>query len=242
MMTNTGAGPGDEEAGGEGQRQRPGHAGALHWLTVQDDLLRSLAHALSNRVGTVMALSALLETGTDPARIGKGLGAETERMDQLLRLLRALSRPAEPTIEPMLLSDAVDVAVRLAAEHVTARTVRVTWAEGSSPLPVRADPVAVAHAATVALLTVARGAGPEGGVHVVVQAVGDRVETILCAEDATVRAEPEEAVDDGMADGIADGASAIAWLLAACGGLPLTTATGGVGFSLPGLAAGRSGA
>ena len=221
-----------------GRAQRPGHAGGLHWLTMQDDLLRSLAHALSNRVGTVMALSALLETGTDPARIGKGLGAETERMDQLLRLLRALSRPAEPTIEPMLLSDAMDVAVRLAAEHVTARSVRVTWADGSSPLPVRADPVAVAHAATVALLTAARRTGPEGGVHVEVRAVGDRVETILRPEEATGGADPGDVLDVG----VDDGASAIAWLLAACGGLPLTPATGGVGFSLPGLAAGRSGA
>ena len=233
MMTNTGAGPGDEEAGGEGQRQRPGHAGALHWLTVQDDLLRSLAHALSNRVGTVMALSALLETGTDPARIGKGLSEETERMDQLLRLLRAVPRPAEPTIEPMLLSDAMDVAVRLAGEHVAARSVRVSWADESSPLPVRADPVAVAHAATVALLSVARWAGADGGVRVTVRTSGDRVEAVLCPEAATLAADAGDAGDEG--------AAAITWLLAACGGVALTP-TGGLGFSLPGLAAGRSGA
>lgn len=230
MMTNTGAGPGDEEAGTASQAQRPGHAGGMHWLTMQDDLLRSLAHALSNRVGTVMALSALLETGTDPARIGKGLGEETERMDQLLRLLRALSRPAEPTIEPMLLSDAMDVAVRMAAEHVTTRAIPVTWTDGDGRLPVRADPVAVAQAATVALLTAAHRADASG-VQLQVRVAGDRVETMLVPV-------AQAAAPEGP-DVMAEGAAAIAWLLAASGGTALTPTTGGVGFSLPGLGAGR---
>ena len=200
---------------------------------MQDDLLRSLVHALSNRVGTVMALSALLDTGTDPARIGKGLGDETERMDQLLRLLRALSRSADPTIEPLLLADAVDVAVRLAAEHVVARAVRVQWADGAESLPVRADPVAVAQAATVALLTVARGVGPDGAIRVDTRVAGTRVELLLRAVEAAGPVAPEAGVDEG--------AVTIDWLLAASGGAALTSATGGLGFSLPGLGAGRSG-
>ena len=60
------------------------------WLEVQDELLRGVTHALSNRIATVSAAAYMLEYGdVTQAEAAESLRTETERMDALLQLLRA---------------------------------------------------------------------------------------------------------------------------------------------------------
>lgn len=206
--------------------QVPGVSGVVRWLCVQDDLLRALAHSLSNRIGTVLALASVLETGTASAGLGTALMGETERMEQLLQRLRELPRGTEPRDEPMLAVDALHQACQLVMEHPAARdgTIAIE-AEGEVP-PVRADPVAVQQAWIVALLAAFRTA-TDGRVIARLRAAGDQVACdVVAAEPAT-------------ASEVADDRAAIAWLLGAGRGtvLPETTACG---FSLPTLASTRA--
>ena len=76
-------------------------------------------------------------------------------------------------------------------------------------------------------------AGADGGVEVAASPAGDRVE---------LRFVP---VTDGPASGASasgEAAAAMTWLLSTSGGWALDPTTGALGFSLPSLGAGRSGA
>ena len=64
-----------------------GHpGGAERWLSIHDELLRAMAHAVSNRLATISAVASLLEAGgTADARLLEGLRTESERLEGLLR-------------------------------------------------------------------------------------------------------------------------------------------------------------
>lgn len=120
------------------------------WLRTVERLLRGLAHALSNRIGAVAAVAAVLEPGDD--ELLEELRAERQRMTRLVALQRLLVR------EPAEAQAAHPLEAVLADVHALA-TLDVTGLEGLAPLPplegvppVRVHRTALVHALVLLLL------------------------------------------------------------------------------------------
>lgn len=183
---------------------------SARWLTIHDDLLRGLAHDVSNRVATVSAIASLLDPARLPdERVLSGLRLDAERLERLLEQLRQLPRRADAEAEPMLAGDAVRTALALFACHPEFRDVACTVVAADDVAPVRADPVALAHALCVALTAAARvGAGRGGaahaGVRVALSTEGDVVRLDVSADGST---------GEGDVDDLALDAAAVTWLL-----------------------------
>ncbi len=98
--------------------------GAERWLAIHDELLRGIAHTLSNRVATISVVAYML--GVDGADVGQQAGTlqgETERLEELLHGLRALSRSESAIAEPLMPMDAVRAALALHVHHADLRDV-----------------------------------------------------------------------------------------------------------------------
>jgi len=188
--------------------------GAERWLSVHDELLRALAHAISNRLAMITALAGVLEVGEVPdARFLDGLRTDAERLEGLLQQLRQLPRRSDAALEPMLFTDALDGAKRLIEEHPLLRDRDVRIVLVGDVLPVRAEPGAMVHASAVALLAAARlGAG---FLEAELETVGDEVRLTARHLGDVAGGSPE-----GVADGVplAHDVFAIEWLLAGSGG------------------------
>lgn len=194
--------------------------GAEHWLSVHDELLRALAHAISNRLATIVAAAGVLDVDEVPdARFLDSMRMDAERLEGLLQQMRQLPRRPREALEPMLFADALHGAQRLVEEHPLLRDRAIETVLVGDVMPVRAEPGALLHATAVALLAAARlGPGP---LRAEFETVGDEVRlTVRHAEAATGAADP--AVD---ADGEAD-VQAIDWLLAGSTGRALAVADG----------------
>ena len=204
-------------------------AGAARWLTIHDELLRGLAHALSNRVATIDAASYMLGLeGADVAGHTATLRGETERLEALLHALRALVGH-EGGPEPVMPGDAVQGALALHAHHGDLRDIPCDVEIAPDTMPAYANPAALQHALLVALGGARRAAGTGGRVRVRVTSTGDEVAFAADALGADgVGADPEDGRD----------AEAIGWLLRTHGGQGAAHA-GGRAFTVPTLAAAR---
>lgn len=204
--------------------------GATRWLTVHDDLLRALAHAVSNRMATVAATAALLEHGIMPeARVVNGLAADAQRMERLLQALRHLPRRVDGAPEPLLVTDALEGAQTLIEEHPDLRDRTVVVELIGDVQPVRAEPGAVLHAAAVAILSAARYTSAGRAVRVTLETVGDVVRVAAFGDDGPHYGAEELREED---------ARAIAWLLADHAGRAESHESG-CAFTLPTLQASR---
>lgn len=201
--------------------------GAERWLSIHDELLRALAHAVSNRLATIAAAASVLEAGGVPdPRVLEAVRVDAERLEGLLQQLRQLPRRAEVALEPMLVTDALEGAKQLIAEHPLLRGRSIRTVMGGDVMPVRADPTAMVHATAVALLAAARLG--EGAIDAQLETDGDVVRlTARCAAPATV-ADPLLPLD----------AMAIDWLLAESQGRAAVE-TDGCAFAVPTLPASR---
>ncbi len=185
-------------------------AGAARWLSIHDDLLRGLAHAMSNRVATVSAAASLFDEQTLPhLDVLEGLRGEAERLGALLLALRLLPRRGDGALEPMMASDAVHAALTLIAHHPEFRNIACRFDPGHDVPPIRAEPGAVAHALCAALCAATRiaRAARLDGVLVHIESTGSEVHVYVTAEGAHAGVDAgEETVLD---------ATAATWLLSA---------------------------
>jgi len=212
------------------------HDGAARWLAMHDELLRGLTHTLSNRVGTIAAVSSLLELGgASSARALDTLRTETDRLEQLLLLIRQLPYRAAHTAEPILCADAVNAAIALVAHHPAARDVTRDVVEVGDVLPASSDPGALQLALAVALISADANA-PRGA---------DRVQVRLSSRDDVVRLEVIGAsAGDAMHDDAtrlderARDATAAGWLLRATNGHAVAIERG-IAIEVESLAAAR---
>lgn len=161
------------------------------WACVSEALVRGMAHALSNRIATIGTIAELLRVSAeDPRAMSEMLGIETERLDDLLEQMHALSARSGGRMEAMRLSDAVAGAMDLHSYHPERRAIAVTVEPGDESRPVLGDPLqlqrqllilldAATHAAlshvsrairirfglmgTVGVVRVLVGNGPEAG-------------------------------------------------------------------------------
>jgi nitrogen-specific signal transduction histidine kinase len=147
------------------------------WLAEQGALLRGLAHALSNRVGTLVAATGLLVPGggASPTIVGV-LREEGDRLEELLGLMRLLAGPADAekeVPEPIHLPDLVTPAVELHSLHPALRDVAVAVEPDPLAPPVRARHAGLTRALLV-LLSAAK-AGAASGVRIAWRGEGDAV-------------------------------------------------------------------
>lgn len=201
--------------------------GAERWLSIHDELLRALAHAVSNRLATIAAAASVLEGGGVPdPRVLEAVRVDAERLEGLLRQLRQLPRGAEVALEPMLVTDALEGAKQLMAEHPLLRGRSIRTDLRGDVVPVRADPTAMIHATSVALLAAARlGEGP---LHVELETAGDVVRLTARLGGPASTEDPWLSLD----------ASAIDWLLAGSHGRAAVE-TDGCALEVPTLQASR---
>lgn len=145
------------------------------WQTARDAVLRGLVHALSNRVGTVVAAGGLLEAGSAEVA-GRVLGGEAERLEALLAQFRLITSDPfgdEAAPEPLILGEVVGDAITLHAYAAEARGAAVTSAGVDAAPPVLVSRAGLLHALLVLLAGVGDEAvvlradvGPGGEVHV----------------------------------------------------------------------------
>jgi hypothetical protein len=216
----------DESVGDE-------RSGGARWLTVHDDLLRGLTHALSNRVGTIAAASYLL--GSMPETVVTAavtLRDESDRLDGLLQLFRLLPRRADAAAEPVVPTDMTAQACALLQYHPGYGDIAVETALAGDVQPAYADPTSTILALTVAIAAAQRAAGPHGRVVVRIACDTEWVRFIMSAHAS---GGPEmHAADHAIADDVA----AVRWLLASSAG-DATGESGYVTVALPTLQAAR---
>jgi hypothetical protein len=146
---------------------------AMVWRELLDELLRGVAHALSNRVATVSA-AAYLASGGEPLEpdMAAALSAESERLERLLGDLRLLPAPLDGAREPLLLAETVAQAIDLHRHHLGLREVPVALTTDATVPPVSCNPVRALHLLLVMLTALRLAArdttviGPDGRVAV----------------------------------------------------------------------------
>jgi len=112
------------------------------WGLVSETLLRGIAHALSNRIATIGTIAELLRVGgDDPHAMSEMLAIETERLEDLLEQMRAISARSGGRMEALRLSDTVAGAMALHSYHPERRSVAVTIEPGDESRPVLGDPL-----------------------------------------------------------------------------------------------------
>jgi signal transduction histidine kinase len=112
------------------------------WASVSEALVRGLSHALSNRIATIGTIAELLRVGgDDPLAMSEMLAIETERLEDLLEQMRALSMRSAGRMEAMRLSDVVAAAMAVHSYHPERRAVAVTVEPGDESRPVLGDPL-----------------------------------------------------------------------------------------------------
>jgi signal transduction histidine kinase len=204
--------------------------GAFRWLSVHDDLLRGLTHALSNRLGTISATAYMVEL--QPASTAATLRSESERLDSLLTLFRLLPRRADAMAEPVIPTDILGQAIAIAAHHPEARDMPVQIVPEGDLQPAYAEPGQLAMALCVALGTARRCAGSGGTITVRVSSSTEYVELEtrgLGATDAPAGAHDHDSPHD---------LAAINWLLRAVDGAA-TLGEAGLVVRVPTLQAAR---
>lgn len=187
------------------------------WSATCDALLSGLAHALSNRVASLNAVVTMPADGA--AAAGLSLDTEVARLNEMLRLLRALAvRPAGRAVT-LDAATMLAQAVELHAMHATLREVPVRMEEGEPTPPIVVPEGALTRALLLAL-TGARSAAAAmraPGAVARCHATGDRV-VFEIEPVATADAPPHDGFDGGVALPLAAEAQAALALLAASGG------------------------
>ncbi|MFI5229152.1 MAG: hypothetical protein ACHQWU_08790 [Gemmatimonadales bacterium] len=111
------------------------------WLSLLDQVLQGLHHALNNRIGTLSALVELAQLGELPADGSaiKSVAADLERLAECNHAVDLLHRDRAAGEEPLLVDDVLaDVYVVHRFLH-DVRDVKVIAAPARAPEPVRVE-------------------------------------------------------------------------------------------------------
>ncbi len=207
--------------------------GAAHWLTIHDDLLRGMTHALSNRVATIMAAATLLELTGSSSQTSATLRSESERLETLLHTMRQLPRRRGQPLEPIMPEDIVRAAIGMHEHHPDGREAACTVHLEGDVQPAWAEPGDLQLAIAAALGSAKRLAGAAGSAVVRVRSTDDVVRI-------DVRVECDDATDGSgeIADASMRDAEAASWLLEGSAGSAIAHANGIV-VTIPTLGAAR---
>ncbi|BDG04294.1 sensor histidine kinase [Anaeromyxobacter oryzae] len=146
-------------------------------------LAAGVAHEVGNPLGAIGGFAeiarARLEAGAPAADVADLLvriGAETRRIDAIVRDLLDFARPAPPALVPVSVGAALDGALRLAEVQPRFRSVEVSVALPPDLPPVRADPRRLAQVLLNVLLNAGDAMGGAGEVRVTARRDGTAVE------------------------------------------------------------------
>lgn len=196
----------------------------------RDAVLRGLVHALSNRVGTVTAVTAMLDPAGPAAAVAVSvLQGEGERLEALLGEFRLLCAEPATAPEPLHVPELARGVAALHAHHPTLRDVPCTIDEAPELAPAVADPTAVGEALLAALGAAKRAAGAAG---VRVWCEGDAAEVRVHVHAVDADGAPEAATP-----AIVHGPGDVVWSLG--GGAAACVHAAGGTLRLPTLAAAR---
>ena len=205
--------------------------GAARWLAIHDELLRGLAHALSNRVATVAAAAYLIESQERPsAASAQLLRIEADQLEGILHLVRLLPRGNDGDAEPVMAADAARTAIELHGHHAVLHGIPCELAKADDVQPAWGDHIALPQAIAVGLGVAKRAAVDQRGVRIAVSSTDDVVR--LAIECPFHPRGTVHGVDDAL------DIEAINWLLAATGGDAVLT-DGGCTIEVPSLSAAR---
>ncbi len=208
------------------------------WLELQDELLRGITHALSNRIATVSAAAYMLEHEDMTCQQGAAqLRLETERMDTLLQLLRLLPSHDDGGAEPVAPTDVVEQAVALHAHHGELRDIEVKVLIESEVMPVLVEPNAFLQALLLAITSAKRSAVSLSG-DVVLSVSHNADEVSILIHPATSAATTAD-FEDAAAVNTSNDAAAASWCLRSAHGRVTPRSDGGCTVTLPTLSAAR---
>lgn len=157
------------------------------WAAEQSALLRGIAHALSNRVGTLGSVVGMLAPDAPVAApILAVLTDESARLEALLGLVRVLAGDAEGGApEPVHVPDLVAPVVALHAQHPDVRDVECLVDASPIDVPAHVAPNALVRALLVLLTAVKRDVA---AVSIQWAAAGDGVSIDLTGSSANAGA------------------------------------------------------
>lgn len=203
-------------------------SGPAAWLAIHDELLRGIAHTLSNRVATIDVTSYMLESaGVDVGAQAGVLRDEASALERLVHAMRMLPARDEG-LEPIIAGDAVSAAVALHEYHEGLRAIPCTVEIDPDTPPLHAHPVRLQHALVAALTAARESAGAEGSVVIRVRSDGDTVTFDASAGNGHRAATRSNTAAE----------SAAAWLLESSAGTA-SAHPGGCRVSVPTLQAAR---
>jgi signal transduction histidine kinase len=135
----------------------------MAWAATGDGILRGLNHALSNRILTLRTLTEFVGSAHERRdQVGRALGEEVERLEELLEKFRMLPAEDERKPEPIQLSELLSEVVELHQYHVDFRDLECRVIGNPDALPVLTSRSALTRALLI-LLTAAKRAALSRG-------------------------------------------------------------------------------
>lgn len=147
----------------------PGCEGLEEWQAILDEALHGLHHALSNRIASLGALVELQQAGEligdSPAM--DTLSRDVHRLEEISRLVAALTREVNLGEEPLIISDVLTDALTIHRYLHATRELPVTIAPNPYVEPVRVERWALSRALVLLLREAKdRAKRAAGAVHV----------------------------------------------------------------------------
>jgi hypothetical protein len=135
----------------------PDQATADLWLSVSDDLIRGLTHALNNRFAAIASLARLVsDDGTGASPLLAALSKEIDTLERSLRLLRWLPSNPKESAEPVRLRDLMPEILELHRLSGVALDLEFdVRSDGDTPA-LWVEPVRLAHALLLLLNVASR--------------------------------------------------------------------------------------
>lgn len=184
-------------------------AGVSRWLAIHDELLRGVAHIISNRISTIQAAASMLTGGGGiDERIAGMLQGGADELEASLKCLRALPHSSDAALEPMIIEDSLLVAQLLVSSHPKLRDTRFVTVAGNDIEPVLADPAAVSQAIAVMIVGMSNCGRPVQFMTIEMETAGEEV--ILRIGEITG---PDGSEASEYASEVALDCAAINWLL-----------------------------
>jgi C4-dicarboxylate-specific signal transduction histidine kinase len=144
------------------------------WAATGDGILRGLNHALSNRIVTLRTLAEFVGAAQERGeQLGRALGEEVERLEELLDKFRMLPSDDALKPEPIQLSELLGEVVALHRYHVDFRNVECTVSGNPATLPVLASRSVFTRALLILLTAAKRAALSRGETTVALRYGGD---------------------------------------------------------------------
>lgn len=180
------------------------------WTRLSDSLIGGIAHALSNRIATLSALSELMRMDDLPAENADMLRKEVGRLELLVQHLRLLGDESAAPAEALHLPEVTAAAIALHKYHRDFRDVTVVMGGDIMVQPVHVSRSRLVRVLLMLIAASAVAAGQENAVHADVSAEGVLVR-VKFGPDGAARwsAEPSDVLLDGARSWLEDGEGSI---------------------------------